>query len=215
MGAKQLQDLKVGWYYNWSDKTKLTTDSQFVPMIFSRRLLDSTVTGDYFLAYNEPDHPKQANIAVEQAIADWATIAAKAKTVGSPAMAHDPIKSEWFIAFMNAKPKVDFIAVHWYRGASAKRFIGDMEAIHKKYNKPLWITEFAAQTSAQSKEEPGRYSQAEVDQFLVEVSRWMEATDYIQRYAWHDSKAGTSALFDESRDLTATGKTYAALKSGK
>jgi hypothetical protein len=34
----------------------------------------------------------------------------------------------------------------------------------------------------------------------------------VQRYAWHDSGAGTSALFDANGELTPTGKAYAAAK---
>jgi hypothetical protein len=32
----------------------------------------------------------------------------------------------------------------------------------------------------------------------------------VERYTWHDSKSGTSSLFDTNGVLTATGKTYAA-----
>lgn len=37
MDAQHLELLKVGWYYNWGDSTKLTTLAQFVPMTFSGR----------------------------------------------------------------------------------------------------------------------------------------------------------------------------------
>jgi hypothetical protein len=38
----------------------------------------------------------------------------------------------------------------------------------------------------------------------------MDSTPWVQRYAWHDSRAGTSALFAENGELTATGPAYAA-----
>jgi len=40
----------------------------------------------------------------------------------------------------------------------------------------------------------------------------MNAQSFIQRYAWHDAESGTSAIFDQNGQLTATGQAYAAVK---
>ncbi len=74
---------------------------------------------------------------------------------------------------------------------------------------PIWVTEFAVQTHAASEASPNKYSQTKVDKFIAETVRWIEATDFVQRYAWHDVRVGTSALFNENGGLTATGRTYA------
>lgn len=113
---------------------------------------------------------------------------------------------------MKADPKVDAIAVHWYRGADAAKFIKDLEQIHAHFKKPLWVTEFAPQTAADSAAAPGKFSQAEVDAFIATSTRFMEKTPWVQRYAWHDSGVGTSALFTEKGGLTPTGKAYAAVR---
>ncbi len=110
---------------------------------------------------------------------------------------------------MKAKPKIDFVTVHWYKGADSRHFIKDIEAMHAAYDKPIWVTEFAPQTAASSRENPDKFTQAQVDQFISEVVDWMEKTSYVHRYAWHDSRVGTSALFDDKGTLTATGKAYA------
>ena len=127
-------------------------------------------------------------------------------------MAGNPVTGEWLPAFMKAKPYVDFICVHWYKGADAKKFINDMEATYQFYKKPIWVTEFAPQTDESTQSNPDKYSQAEVDGFIKETTQWMEQTPYMQRYAWHSprgGKLGSSCLFDASGALTATGKTYA------
>jgi hypothetical protein len=116
---------------------------------------------------------------------------------------------------MQASPKVDFVTVHWYKGVQSKKFIKDMEAVFEMYKRPLWITEFAPQTTKSSREKPDKFSQKEVDVFIREVTQWMEVTPFIERYAWHDAKAGTSALFDDSGRLTATGKVYASVPENK
>jgi hypothetical protein len=105
---------------------------------------------------------------------------------------------------------VSFITVHWYKGHDAKKFIQDIEKIHAAYDKPIWVTEFAPQTHRNSEESPHKYSQAQVDKFIAETVHWMDATSYVERYAWHDSQVGTSALFNDKGELTATGRAYAA-----
>lgn len=209
-GLAELNMLKVAWYYNWGSSTKIESDMVFVPMIFSAKRLAEKVEGDVVLGFNEPDHEKQANLSVEQAIAAWPQVESKAKRVGAPAMAGNLLSSEWFAEFMKAKPRVDFINVHWYKGADSRKFIRDMEELHEKFQLPIWVTEFAPQTIAASAKEPAKHSQEQVDRFIRETTEWMERTPWIERYAWHDSLTGTSALFDESGALTATGKTYAA-----
>ena len=210
MGEPQLAALKAGWYYNWGSETKLKSSANFVPMIFSLKHVDDRVKGTVVLGYNEPDNEKQSNIAVTDALAGWPQIARKAGRIGSPAMAGNPLTKEWLKDFLKTSPKVDFIAVHWYKGADAKHFIRDIEAIHAAFGKPIWVTEYAPQTAASSEKEPSKFSQDEVDRFIIEASRWMERTPWVERYAWHDSRAGTSALFNAQGELTLTGKTYAS-----
>lgn len=212
LGVTQLQALDVAWYYNWGSETKLKTGAVFVPMIFSEKHLGDHIKGDTVLGFNEPDNAKQSNLSAKSALAHWNTVAAKAKNVGTPAMAGNPLHSEWLADFFKAKPKTDFITVHWYKGADAKHFIRDLDEIHAKYGKPVWVTEFAPQTAASSEKEPGKFTQAQVAQFIRETIRWMEATPWVQRYAWHDSRVGTSALFDAGGTLTETGTIYAATK---
>lgn len=212
-GQAHLDALHVAWYYNWGPKTKLNADARFVPMVFSGKTLASTpaVEGDTVLGFNEPDHPRQSNMSVAQALELWPKVIEGKQHVGSPAMAGNTVTSEWLTAFMEGKPRVDFIAVHWYKGVDAQRYIRDMQAIHENFKKPIWVTEFAAQTMAQSKAAPDRYTQEQVNRFIAQVTQWMDATPYVERYAWHDSRVGTSALFTGTGELTETGRAYAKL----
>ncbi len=211
IGLNELKELNVAWFYNWqTTNSKFNTNIEFIPMIRAGKTATSLGRGDFILGYNEPDHPKQDNISVKEGLANWSKVTMKGKFVVGPAMCKDPINGDWLPDFMKAKPKVDAIAVHWYKGTNSKKFIDDMEAIHKAYDLPLWITEFACQTSESSKSDPKKFSQSEVNQFISEVIRWMEKTSWVQRYAWHSSSEGTSCLYDDSgKSLSATGKTYA------
>ncbi len=208
-GKERLEALNVSWYYNWSPRTNISTEAQFVPMIWSRKHLNTPIEGDYVLGYNEPDHKKQSNITVEDALESWPTLASKAEFVGSPSMAGNPVTGDWFPRFMAAGPKVDFVTVHWYKGVDPKHFIKDIEAVYTKYGKPVWVTEFAPQTTNNAKLNPNKYTQEQVDRFISETVRWMESTPWVERYAIFDPGIGTCALFDENGELTATGTTYA------
>jgi hypothetical protein len=212
MDAHHLELLKVGWYYNWGDSTKLTTLVKFVPMTFSGRREPPQSKEKILLGFNEPDHLKQANLTPAEALEKWPALVAKSESIIAPALAGNPLKSEWLTAFLKADPKVDAIAVHWYKGADSARFIKDLEEIHAHFKKPLWVTEFAPQTAADSAESPTKFTQAKVNAFIEETTAFMEKTPWVQRYAWHHSGVGTSALFTKTGELTETGKAYAAVK---
>jgi hypothetical protein len=57
------------------------------------------------------------------------------------------------------KPKVDYIAVHWYGGTSPSSFKSRMQDIHNKFQTPLWITEFACQTTSSSNANSTKFNQ--------------------------------------------------------
>lgn len=210
LGAKQLQALNVAWFYNWGASTKIKTDVSFVPMVFSPGSLEKMGPAhfDAVLGFNEPDNLKQSNVSVEEALRAWPPLVAKAKIIGSPAMAGNPITGSWLPAFMKANPKVDFVAVHWYKGANAKKFIRDIQDICKAYGKPVWVTEFAPSTAANGRSQPEKYDQSEVTQFINETVTWMNQEPCVERFAWHDAKEGTSALFDKDGNLTVSGNAY-------
>jgi len=205
----QLQALNVAWYYTWGGASEVKTRVPFVPMIFSMRALNASHDAPLVLGFNEPDNAKQSNIRVQEALAVWPQLVSQAKRLGSPAVAGNPVSGDWLPAFMKADPKVDFVTLHWYKGADAHKFMKDVQALCNAYQKPVWVTEFAPQTAAQSRASPNKYTQAQVNQFIKESVRWMNETPCVERFAWHDAKTGTSALWDRSGNLTPTGKAYA------
>ena len=209
LGAAQLEALQLSWFYNWSAQTAITTPVKFVPMIFSPRSLNQPIHTDTVLGFNEPDNAKQAALSVPEALQYWPQLSQKARSLGSPAMAGNPVNGAWLPAFMKRHPKVDFVTVHWYKGIDAKKFIKDIQAVCDTYGKPVWVTEFAPSTAANGRLHPDKFSQAEVNQFIRTTVSWMNQQACVQAFAWHDAKVGSSALFDPQGALTATGKAYA------
>ncbi|MCX8517156.1 MAG: glycosyl hydrolase [Rhodoferax sp.] len=210
LGEDQLKALRVGWYYNWGPKSAIKTQLPFVPMAFRISGIEKLPhNSPIVLGFNEPDNEKQSNVSVSQALCAWPALQGRTQLAGAPAMAKNPIKKDsWLMEFMAGSPKVDFMTLHWYKGADARKFIADVETLCETYRKPVWVTEFAPQTAGDARAKPERYSQAEVEAFIQETTQWMEKSDCVHRYAWHDAKVGTSALFD-GRELSATGRAYA------
>lgn len=211
LGAKHLQALRVSWYYNWRSQSALHTHVEFVPMVFGARTA-LPPHAQVLLGFNEPDHPRQSDLSVQQALEMWPELVVRAKRLGSPAMAGNPSEGDWLPAFMQNKPRVDFVTMHWYKGVDAKRFMRDVQKLCDRYGLPVWITEFAPSTAGQAREDPERHSQAQVNAFIDTVLPWLEKNPCVERYAWHDAKTGPSALWNTEGELTETGQRYAQLR---
>ena len=212
LGLPEFSALNVDWYYNWGASSTLPIGYKFVPMAFSpQRVADLPAYSRYVLGFNEPDNDQQAHVKPKVAFQAWPALTGKADVIGSPALAKNPLSAgNWLASFLGLGARVDFIAVHWYKGIEARKLINDVQAICTDYGKPVWLTEFAPQTAAQARAQPQKYSQTQVAQFIQESTAWMSTSDCVQRFAWHDAKTGTSALFENDR-LTATGQAYAAV----
>lgn len=182
------------WFYTWTPASKNSPGLEFVPMIktggnlkqagaIARRNGTTSVLG-----FNEPERRKQGNLTVDQAIQLWPRLESAAKRaklrLGSPAPSSNAAGLKWLEQFMkradSQKLHVDFIAVHWYRGTDADQFEDFVEGLGKKYDRPVWITEF----NGWSGEEKVHYK------FLKDSLRFLERSRHVERYAYFNVKAG-------------------------
>jgi hypothetical protein len=240
----KVKALNPSWNYSW-DTTHVRgqpSTVEFMPMIWSAsekdRLQQRLITGvlpeiksgktKRLLAFNEPDHTKQANMTYTQALYLWPTLEKLGIPLCSPACANPEginddsvqgVPGTWMRDFMKEADKrgyrVDYIGTHWYGGTNPDVFKKKMKRIYEKYGKrPLLITEFApADWKTGGNIDRHRHTPAKVLQFMKEVLPWMEQQDWIAGYSWFsfeiDSPQGTSsALFDKSGKLTACGRYY-------
>ncbi|WP_250007008.1 sigma-70 family RNA polymerase sigma factor [Actinoplanes sp. M2I2] len=224
-----LDDVGAGWYYNWSSNNRSMpgpSDVEFVPMIWGQKdvtdatLADAKKEGDVLLGFNEPDMAGQANMTVEQALGDWPKLQATGRRLGSPAVAFGgDTKGGWLDRFMTgAKQKgyrVDFITVHWYGSdfspAAVNQFLGYVDAVHKRYGKPIWVTEYGLMNFSGSPKYP---TQSQLVTFIQGTTKGLQKRSYVERYAWFGLPAvGDSADFGLYRDgdsPTEAGKAYRA-----
>jgi hypothetical protein len=222
-GAKHVTAVNGKWYYNWAGYTNITGFSTpFVPMLFSDSARQG-IKGNWAvgLGFNEPDGASwaQAKMTVARAVAAWPRLTQHATTVVSPAMVGDPSDKQsavhrWMLDFLASGVRVDAIAVHTYGAVDAPKFIAKLTVIYNMFQKPIWVTEFACQTSGDADRYMGasKYEINAVVKFIQETTAFMERTPWVHAYAWHNAMVpgSTSTLYNLNGDLTDAGRAYAA-----
>ncbi len=210
----------------------------YVPMQWGQTLGNGTVTADqlaanipntarYLLGFNEPNFLLQANLTPNQAAALWPVLeeAARRKNLKlvSPALNYcgncvtqngvtyySP--TQYLDAFFVACPncRVDYIAVHTY--VCEERYLREKIAEVKKYNKPIWLTEFACGDM------PAAGITLPVQQkYIMDAVNYLEKDPAIFRYAWFSGRNGEIPninLLGGSGQLTALGQEYVGLPAG-
>jgi hypothetical protein len=236
-GDASPQDLAVfapsiSWYYDWGVGPPAISQGQlsgieWVPMCWGAvdqadiadieaRISDSA---KFLLGFNEPNFKSQANITPDQAAAMWPILEKIADDKGlelvSPAVnwcgdcvegvTSDP--TDWLDKFFSACPlcKVDYIAIHNYAPYSAalKSYIQKF----RKYNKPLWITEFAPW-------DPPKPDYNGVVQYMKETIPILENDTSVFRYTWFATRVNSNPdinLLGAYGKLTKLGQLYAGM----
>ena len=199
--TKALADSNSGWFYTWSSGKggiKPPRGVEFVPMIHdagsvtNKELGLAKKQGKNLLGFNEPDRSDQAHMTVKQALDLWPRLQSTGLRLGAPAVATGgEVAGGWLDRFMKGAAarhyQVDFIPLHWY-GADfdAQRATGQLrsylEAVHKRYKKPIWLTEYALiDFSSGTPRYPSKAQQAA---FVKKSTAMLQHLDYVRRYAW-------------------------------
>ncbi|MBY8878426.1 sigma-70 family RNA polymerase sigma factor [Actinacidiphila acidipaludis] len=215
----------AGWYYTWSTTHAGISGPGFVPMVWGAGSADAASlararqAGPYLLGFNEPDMAGQSNMTVDQALALWPSLMSTGRVLGSPAVAYGAdTPGGWLDRFMSGAAakgyRVDFIALHWYGGdfttpdavAQLQRYL---EAVHNRYHKPVWLTEFALIDFSHGTRFPTDAQQAA---FVTAATAMLDGLPWLQRYAWFGlpAKDGgpSSGLFHGGAVPTAAGTAF-------
>ena len=201
----------VSWSYNWGNTMTTQLDSkmdeygiEYCPMTWNANYSATNITNyahnhartKHLLTYNEPNLKGQAMMTPSDAAADWPNIKQIATNAGlsiiSPAMTYGTYEGwtngvAWLDAFFGSSGvsvnDVDGIAVHCYY-TNFKTAI-DEYSRYKKFNKPVWLTEFCSWNDGQKPSAPA--AQCE---FMSKMINYMEQDDMLGRYAWFIARGG-------------------------
>ena len=222
-----VRNVGAGWYYNWSPTNdSMPATAEFVPMIWGAgSVTDATLAkakseGTVLLGFNEPDLKEQSNMTVEQALSLWPKLEQTGLRLGSPAVAFGGnTAGGWLDRFMTGARaqhrRVDFITLHWYGSdfsdAAPGQFLGYLKAVHDRYNLPIWVTEFGLMNFSGTPKYP---TTAQITSFIARTTAQLQATSWIERYAWFSLPAvGDSAaygLYKDGTTATPAGEAYRA-----
>ncbi len=226
---EKLQLCGANWFYSWGSMPpeNLPAAVQFVPMIWKGKPSDSFAkVGEQLrkagcqqlLGFNEPDQKNQSNMTVEDALALWPKLMDTGLRLGSPSCVHPD--RDWMKNFMKAvneqQLRVDFVTVHSYGGLDADAFMKQMEAVHKMFNRPLWITEFAVGDWKAKSRAENQYQPEQIVKFIEQLLPRLDRCDFVERYAWFPAQPdnhalGPCAMFNEDGSLTSVGQAYRAV----
>lgn len=223
--AQALSDSGASWYYNWASTTGEVTmleGTEYVPMIWGpgsvtdAELSRAAQEGTHLLGFNEPDSPTQANMTPEQALDLWPQLEKTGLSLGAPAVsAGADLPGGWLDRFMQGAAerglRVDFIPLHWYGDdfspAATQQLRDYLQAVHDRYDKPIWLTEYALIDFSQGA--PRYPSEQEQTAFIESSTQMLESLDFVERYAWFALSTHTSptGLYDGT-NATAAGRAY-------
>jgi hypothetical protein len=190
----------ISWWYNWSGIPEATINSsyeslgvEFVPMAWGK--IDNPDAfiavikpgAKYLLAFNEPNFNDGAKLTPQEAVNAWPNIEKIATAKGLEIVSASPAFNgpsnyggyqspiAWHDEFFRLCPtcKVDYIAFHTYDAAAGD--ITGVTSLLKKYNIPIWVTEFANRVVQ---------SAADKTNFMKSTVAAFENDPDIYRYSW-------------------------------
>ncbi|MEW1762499.1 glycosyl hydrolase [Streptomyces cyaneofuscatus] len=223
--SQALADSGASWFHNWASSSGNLAKPgsvEFVPMIWGpdsvndAELASATREGGNLLAFNEPDHPGQADMTVEQALDLWPRLEGTGLRLGAPAVSAGADKpGGWLDRFMMGASdrglRVDFIPVHWYgsdfSSNATEQLVDYLRRVHDRYKKPVWLTEYALIDFTGGT--PRYPSEEEQSNFISTSAEGLKALDFVERYAWFALSTETSptGLYSGS-NATDSGRAY-------
>ena len=232
-GSNSVADLRavssgVNWWYNWASQPDnpnvaaayASLGMSYVPMLWNgnfdaNKLATNPFSGSYLLGFNEPNFTHQGNLTPQQAAALWPQVEQVARAhqmkIVSPAVNYcgggcnvtDPFA--WLDQFLATcvNCQIDAIAMHWYAcdKSALQWYLGQFES---RYNKPLWLTEFACLDS-------GTINADVEAAYMRDALQLLESDPHVARYAWFTGRSTSQPavnLLGADGRLTPLGQIY-------
>jgi hypothetical protein len=228
---KAMTDMSVSasWFYTWAPTAGSVfhpASMELVPMIWDETHVTTTELNQSrnsgsssLLAFNEPDHTDQANMTPTQALDLWLQLEGTGLRLGSPVVAaNGAVAGSWLDQFMTGVQsrgyRVDFVCLHWYGGDfnaqnSINYLRNYLQAVYNRYQKPIWLTEYALINWGSGPMYPTYAQQAA---FATASVAMLESLSFVERYAWFGlppcGVGATENLYDSAGNATLAGVAY-------
>lgn len=224
----------IAWLSNWEMWTPKGLPKNIIYVPQCRTANEANQIADYLagyetndqaqgsLGFNEPDIKSQASLSVETAVELWQKHVLPMKQkypglrIGSPAVSNGPEGLPWLERFVECLGGVggagiDHICIHYY-SPDVEHFKNYVAEAHKIFGLPVWVTEFAC-----TRWDPSNpCNDEEVCSFMSEALRFLDDTEYVERYAWFGAMSdvgegvGRCNGLQNDGQLSRTGQLYCA-----
>jgi len=214
------QHLNVGWFYDWNIGANSSPNLEYVAIKQKRDWpnLDQNWQKKgviHLLGYNEPNQKDQSDLTVDQAIAGWPELMGTGLRLGSPAPSDGGLG--WIYEFIDKadarKLRVDFVAIHYYRGygnpkdarGAANQFYQFLKGVHDRVKRPLWVTEWNNGANWSKEPDPTVKEEKEAIEKMIEM---LDATPFVERYAIYNWVEDVRHVQNDDGQLTPAGEVY-------
>ena len=216
-----LNALNASWFYDWNCGGSATNDWEYVPQHHHEGWPSITEIGNsnhspHAIANNEPDNTndsKEKVSTVDEVLATWPEMMATGKRLGSPAMSGN---LNWLYAFIDSIDargwRCDFICMHCYWYSDWPSWQSQLQAVHNRTKRPIWITEM--NYGANWTGWPGSDRSGSNANFTIEKNHFapvidgLESTDWMERYAVYNWVEDCRSMYLNNK-LTPMGQYYA------
>lgn len=218
----------LGWWYDWTPSPGDKNGVEGAAMLWGdgqngqqdakrwSQFSQLSAAPKYLLGFNEPDcsgADTSAHMDVDKAVSVWnekiAPWGEKGSLLGSPSMCMQ-LAETWLEQFSQKKldRMWDFTAIHVYKPdmAGVKQ---DIEHYWQKYNKPIWVTEFACVYDQNGF--TACSDQGQINQWIKDVVDLFEGDDRVMAYGYTDGGGLNNQWLptdNSGSKLTESGQTY-------
>ena len=221
------EPLNTTWCYSWDAGINIWDDREYVTHHHHEGWPGITDVGNNgtsasILGNNEPDNTgddrEQVN-SVAEVLATWPLMMATGRRLGSPAVAGN---YAWLYEFMDSIDargwRCDFVAVHAYWYSDWGSWNSQLSGIKNRTGRPIWITEM--NYGANWTGWPGSDTNGTPENYAIQYQHMkpiidgLEATPWLERYAYYNWVQDCRMVIDGNMKLTPIGEYYANKKSG-
>jgi hypothetical protein len=209
--ADKINDLNVGWYWNWSLYPDKNIQAEFVPQIWGASsvttenlnyLKNNYQNGTFtrLLTFNEPEIMDNAStssgMTLDTVLSYWQQLEEIGIPLSSPAYSgYDVNKNDNDLdLFMQAANqggyRVDFISIHiyqlYYNTDAVNSLKTILQTVYDKYQLPIWLTEFGALDAAYDAQQNPTVngSEAKAKSYAESSAKMLEGLGFVERYSW-------------------------------
>ncbi|XP_060577838.1 uncharacterized protein LOC132734956 [Ruditapes philippinarum] len=213
----------MSWWYDWHSDLAFWNKKvpancspmpQHIPMIWTysnHSTINIPQYAQFILGFNEPDHKDQANLSPRTAANAWREVEKHSR--GLPLVSPAPAAQNfhWLDEFFSLCHgcRVDYIGAHAY-SCSANHVMSYLHKLYQRYQKKIWLTEFAC---------PQSWNEKQQLHLMETLLPRLEAAHYVFRYSWFEARItrsfpnawvtpAASLLHNDSSTLTNIGRFY-------